>query len=86
MVRRAVRILATIVLSMLVAIGVAWAALALWLDGPQSRTLAGMLVVGLVIVTVLSLALIRPLLRGLAVSILPIVAVALWWSVDSAEQ
>ena len=54
--------------------------LALWLDGPQSRTLAGMLVVGLVLVIVLSLALIRPLLRGLAVSVLPIVAVALWWS------
>ena len=80
MVRRAVRILATIVLSMLVAIGVAWAALALWLDGPHSRTLAGMLAVGLVLVIVLSLALIRPLLRGLAVSVLPIVAVALWWS------
>jgi len=80
MVRRAAHILATIVLSMLVAIGVAWATLALWLDGPESRTLAGMLVVGLVIVTILSLALIRPLLRGLAVSILPIVAVALWWS------
>jgi Domain of unknown function (DUF4105) len=78
--RRAVRILATIALSMLVAIGVAWATLALWLDGPQSRTLAGMLVVGLVLAIVLSLALIRPLLRGLAVSLLPIVAVALWWS------
>ena len=80
MVRRAFRILTTIALSMLVALGVAWAALALWLDGPQSRTLAGMLVVGLVLVIVLSLALIRPLLRGLAVSLLPIVAVALWWS------
>ena len=80
MVRRALRLLATIALSMLVAIGVAWATLALWLDGPQSRTLAGMLAVGLVIVIVLSLALIRPLLRGLAISVLPIVAVALWWS------
>ncbi len=80
MVRRAVRLLATIALSMLIAIGVGWAALALWLDGPQSRTLAGMLAVGLVLVIVLSLALIRPLLRGLAVAVLPIVAVALWWS------
>ena len=80
MVRRAIRLLATIALSMVVAIGVAWATLALWLDGPQSRTLAGMLVVGLVLVTVLSLALIRPLLRGLAISVLPIVAIALWWS------
>jgi hypothetical protein len=78
--RRAVRILATIALSMLVAIGVAWATLALWLDGPQSRTLAGTLAVGLVLVIVLSLALIRPLLRGLAVAAVPIVAVALWWS------
>ena len=80
MVRRAIRLLATIALSMVVAIGVAWATLALWLDGPQSRTLGGMLVVGLVLVIVLSLALIRPLLRGLAISVLPIVAVALWWS------
>ncbi len=80
MLRRAVRILATIVLSMLVTIGVAWAALALWLDGPQSPTLAGVLVVGLVIVIVLLLALIRPLLRGLAIAVLPIVAVALWWT------
>ncbi len=80
MVRRAFRILTTIALSMLVALGVAWAALALWLDGPQSRALAGILIVGLVLAIVLSLALIRPLLRGLAVSLLPIVAVALWWS------
>jgi hypothetical protein len=78
--RRTARILATIVLSMLVAIGVAWAVLALWLDGPQSRALAGMLVVGLVLVIVLSLALIRPLLRGLALAVLPIVIVALWWA------
>ena len=80
MVRRAIRLLATIALSMVVAIGVAWATLALWLDGPQSRALGGMLVVGLVLVIVLSLALIRPLLRGLAISVLPIVAIALWWS------
>jgi hypothetical protein len=80
MVRRAIRLLATIALSMVVAIGVAWATLALWLDGPQSRTLGGMLVVGLVLVILLSLALIRPLLRGLAISVLPIVAIALWWS------
>jgi len=78
--RRAVRILATIVLSMLVAIGVAWATLALWLDGPQSAPLAGTLALGLVIVIVLSLALIRPLLGGLAVAIFPIVIVALWWT------
>ncbi len=77
--RRALRLLATIVLSILVALALAWATLALWLDGPQSRTLAGILVVGLVLAIVLSLALIRPLLRGLAVSLLPIVAVALWW-------
>jgi hypothetical protein len=78
--RRFLRLLATITLSMLVAIGLAWAALALWLDGPQSRALAGTLAIGLVIVIALSLALIRPLLRGLAISALPIVAVALWWS------
>jgi hypothetical protein len=78
--RRALRLLATIVLSILVALGLAWATLALWLDGAQSRTLAGMLVVGLVLVIVLSLALVRPLLRGLTISLLPIVAVVLWWT------
>jgi len=78
--RRALRILATIALSMLVALGVAWATLALWLDGPQSAPLAGTLALGLVIVIVLSLALIRPLLGGLAVAIFPIVIVALWWT------
>ena len=78
--RRAVRILATITLSILIAIGVAWATLALWLDGPQSAPLAGTLALGLILAIVLSLALIHPLLRGLAVSVLPIFAVAIWWS------
>jgi hypothetical protein len=41
MVRRALRLIVTVVLSIMVAAGVAWGALALWFDGPSSRLLAG---------------------------------------------
>jgi len=79
MVRRAVRLLATTMLSAIVVAGVAWAALALWFDGPRPRGLAVTLAVGLVIVSILLIALIRPLLRGLIAAMLPVLAVAFWW-------
>ena len=43
MLRRALRLSATVMLSAVVAAGVTWGALAIWFDGPQSRVLAGML-------------------------------------------
>ena len=80
MVRRTARILATLMLWLVVVAGVAWGAMALWIDGPQSRVLAGMLACALTIVSVLLIALVRPLIRGLAAAMVPVVAVAGWWA------
>jgi Domain of unknown function (DUF4105) len=80
MVRRAVRIIATITLSMIVVAAVAWAAMALWFDGPQSRVIAGTMAAGLALVSIFLAAVIRPLLRGLVVALLPVIVVALWWA------
>lgn len=79
MVRRSLRSLVTVVLSAIVFASVAWAALALWLDGPDSKILAGTMAVGLLLASMLLLAFVRPFLRGLLVALLPIVAVAVWW-------
>ena len=79
MIRRALGILMTVLLSAIVLAGVAWAVLALWLDGPDSKTLAGTLAVGLLLVSILLVALVRPFPRGLVAALLPIVAVAVCW-------
>src|SRR5208282_5751136 len=80
MVRRAVRLIATLMLSLIVVAAVAWGALALWFDGPHSRVLAGTMAGGLALVSILLAALVRPFLRGLAVALLPVAAVVLWWT------
>ncbi|MGH7924141.1 MAG: DUF4105 domain-containing protein [Candidatus Binatus sp.] len=80
MVRRAARLFATIALMILVVVGGAWAALALWLDGPDSRMVAGTLAIGLVLLIILLIALSRFMLRGLAFALLPIAVVTLWWT------
>ncbi len=80
MVRRALRLVATLMLSVIVVAGVAWGVLALWFDGPQSRVLAGTMAGGLALVSILLAVLVRPILRGLGAALLPVVAVALWWT------
>jgi hypothetical protein len=67
-------------LSVIVVAGVAWGALALWFDGPQSRVLAGTMAGGLALFSILLAVLVRPILRGLGAALLPLVAVALWWT------
>jgi len=79
MIRRALRILVTVVLSAIVLASLAWAALALWLDGPDSKILAGTMAVGLPLVSIFLAAIVRPFPRGLGAALLPIVAVAFWW-------
>ena len=79
MFRRAFRILMTVVLSAIVLASVTWGALALWLDGPSSRTVAGTMAAGLLLVSVFLVALVQPVPRGLVAALLPTVAVALWW-------
>ena len=63
----------------MVVAGIVWGALALWFDGPQSRVLAGAMAGGLVAVSILLAALVRPFLRGLMSALLPVLAVVLWW-------
>ena len=46
MIRSSLRILVAVVLSAIVFASVAWAALALWLDGPDSKILAGTMAMG----------------------------------------
>jgi hypothetical protein len=80
MVRRALRLIVTVVLFVIVVAGVAWGALALWFDGPSSRAFAGTMCVAMGFTSLLFAALVRPLLRGLLAAILPVVLVALWWA------
>ena len=47
MVRRALRLIMTAVLSAIVLGGIAWGPLALWFVGPSSRVLAGTMGVGI---------------------------------------
>ncbi|HEU4395741.1 MAG TPA: DUF4105 domain-containing protein [Planctomycetota bacterium] len=62
------------------ALAVAWAALALWLDGPASRSFAGMAAVGFVLVAAAGVAFIRPRWKGVALAVTGVAAVATWWS------
>ncbi len=80
MLRRAVRLIATLALSVIVVAGVAWGVLALWIDGPYSRVLAGTLATSLVLLSMLLANFVRPLRRGLVAALLPVAVVALWWT------
>ena len=80
MVRRAVRLLATLAMSAIVIAAVTWAAMAIWFDGPHSRLLAGAIAAGIALVSIVLAALVRPLLRGLVVAVFPVIVVALWWT------
>ncbi|MGA7869612.1 MAG: DUF4105 domain-containing protein [Candidatus Binatus sp.] len=80
MVRRTVRLVATLALSAVVVAAVAWGAMALWFDGPESRVLAGTMTGGLALISILLASLVRPFLRGLLIALLPMVAVVLWWT------
>jgi hypothetical protein len=80
MARRALRLIATAVLSVIVIAGVAWSALALWFDGPSSRVLAGTMCVAMGFTSVLLAARVRPFWRGLPAALLPVILVALWWA------
>jgi Domain of unknown function (DUF4105) len=77
---RIARVTLTVLLAGIVAAGIAWSVLALWFDGPPSRALAGSLAGGLALLCILLVVCIRPVLRGLVVALLPVVAVALWWT------
>ena len=86
MVARAVRILATLTLLVIVVAAVAWAAMAIWFDGPHLRVIAAPMAAGLVIVCIILAAIVRPLLRGLTVALFPVIIVALWWTAIPASN
>jgi len=79
MVRHVVRLIVMVLLCAVVLAGVAWGALALWFDGPNSRLLAGTMCAALGLTSLLLAALVRPFLKGLLAAILPVIFIVLWW-------
>ena len=86
MLGRAVRLIATLMLSVIVVAAVAWAAMAIWFDGPHSRILAAPMAAGLAIVCTVMAVAVRPLLRGLVVALFPVIVVGLWWTAIPASN
>jgi hypothetical protein len=56
-----------------------WAGAAIWIDGPESRALAGALVGALALACLLVLALVRPFARKILALALFALAVLAWW-------
>jgi hypothetical protein len=83
---RAVRLIATLLLSMIVIAAVAWAAMAIWFDGPHPRLIAAPMAAGLAIVCIILAVAVRPLLRGLVVALFPVIVVGLWWTAIPASN
>lgn len=86
MLGRAVRMLVTLMLSVIVAVAVAWAAMAIWIDGPHPRVIAAPMAAGFAIVCIILAAIVRPLIRGLTVALFPVIIVALWWTAIPASN
>jgi len=66
-------------LALLLLPGIAWAAAALWFDGPSSRALAGTLALGFALGSVVLFFAVRPPWRAALLVGLGIAAVAAWW-------
>jgi hypothetical protein len=86
MLRRAVRILATLAMLPIVLLAVSWAVMAIWFDGPHSRVIAGAIAAILAVVCAGLVVLTRPLLRGLVVALFPVIVVGLWWTAIPASN
>jgi hypothetical protein len=73
------RLVLRIAVSLTLAIGILWAAAALWIDGPESRVLAGTLAGGLVFIAGVVAVRVRPWGRA-AVAVFAFFAMVLaWW-------
>ncbi|UHD14485.1 Lnb N-terminal periplasmic domain-containing protein [Thiocapsa bogorovii] len=68
-----------IAVSLALAIAILWAAAALWIDGPESRALAGMLAGGLILTAVTAALMVRPWLRAGVAVFVPFAIVLGWW-------
>jgi hypothetical protein len=74
-----VRIALRVVVSLILALAILWAGAALWIDGPASRTLAGLLAGGLVVGAVAAAVLVRPWRRAAVAVCVPFAVVLGWW-------
>jgi hypothetical protein len=72
------RLVLRIAVSLALAIASLWAAAALWIDGPESRALAGTLAGGLVVIAGLAAVLVRPWWRAVA-AVFALFAIVLAW-------
>jgi hypothetical protein len=73
------RLVLRLLVSLILALAILWAAAALWIDGPESRPLAGALAGGLILIAVLAALLIRPWRRSaLAVTLAFAVVLGYW--------
>jgi len=76
---RVSRLLLRIAISIALLLAILWAAAALWIDGPESRGIAGTLAGGVFLAAGIAAVLVRPWRRA-AVSVLLLFAIVLaWW-------
>jgi hypothetical protein len=73
------RLVLRIAVSLVLAIAILWAATALWIDGPESRALAGTLAGGLALIAALIAVLVRPWRRAAVAVLVPFAIVLAWW-------
>jgi hypothetical protein len=78
-VARLTRILLRVAVSLTLLLAILWSATALWIDGPQSRYLAGTLAGGVVLTAGLMALLIRPFWRAAVIILVPFAVVLGWW-------
>lgn len=80
------RLILRLVISLILALAVLWAAAALWIDGPEPRALAGALAGGLVLIALTAAVLVRPWRRAALAVFLPFAAVLAWWLTLAPSQ
>jgi hypothetical protein len=68
-----------VIVALTLALAVLWAAVALWIDGPGSRSLSAALAGGLVLVALAAAVLVRPWRRAALFVFVLFVAVLAWW-------
>jgi hypothetical protein len=73
------RLIRRVFVSVIAALAILWAAAAIWIDGPESRALAGALAGGLVLLAVTAALLIRPWRRTVLTVFVPCALVLAWW-------
>ncbi len=78
-VQRLSHLVLRIAASLALLLAITWAAAALWIDGPESRALAGTLAGGVVVASALAAALVRPWWHAAVAVFVPFAVVFAWW-------